>query len=145
MAVAVADPLVVDDYLPRVRFQLPSSGQSIEVSAQIVWLAESKKSAGIRFVDLTAEARNQISDWIASETPAPEFEGITPAPAESFLSASLESFPEELVGSGFLEQDEPSSAKLIVRPASRASEIAMPEILDAGPLSLGEDLREEVH
>jgi len=43
MAVAAADPLVVSDYLPRIRFQLPSSGQSIEISAQIVWLAESKK------------------------------------------------------------------------------------------------------
>src|SRR5882672_5901627 len=73
MAVAAADPLVVDDYLPRIRFQLPGSGQSIEISAQIVWLAESKKSAGIRFVDLTADARNQISNWIASEKPAPEF------------------------------------------------------------------------
>src|ERR1700674_3220412 len=90
MAVAAADPLVVDDYLPRIRFQLPSSGQSIEVSAQIVWMAESKKSAGIRFVDLTAEARYQISDWIASEKLAPEFEGLTPAAVESFLPASLE-------------------------------------------------------
>jgi TonB family protein len=74
MAVAVTDLLVVDDYLPRIRIQLPSSRQSIEISAQIVWLAESKKGAGIRFVDLTADARNQISNWIASEKPPPEFE-----------------------------------------------------------------------
>jgi PilZ domain/Gram-negative bacterial TonB protein C-terminal len=76
MAVAAADLLVVGDYLPRIRFQLPSSRQSIEVSAQIVWLAEAKKGAGIRFVDLTAEARNQISNWIASERPAPEFQQL---------------------------------------------------------------------
>src|SRR6266436_2970141 len=145
MAVATADPLVVDDYLPRIRFQLPNSGQSIEVSAQIVWLAESKKSVGIRFVDLTAEASNQISNWIASEKPAPESEGLTPAPVESFASAMLESFPEAPVGSVFPEQDEPLSAKLIVHTASLASEIAMPEILDASALSLVEDLREKVH
>ena len=145
MAVAAADPLVVDDYFPRIRFQLPSSGQSIEVSAQIVWLADSKKSAGIRFVDLTAEARNQISDWIASEKPAPESEGLTLAPAESFLPATLESFPEEPVESVCPEQDEPSSAKLIAHTASPASEIVMPEILDASRLSLVEDLREKVH
>jgi PilZ domain/Gram-negative bacterial TonB protein C-terminal len=76
MAIAVADLLVVGDYLPRIRIQLPSSGQSIEISAQIVWLAESKKGAGIRFVDLTADARNQISNWIASEKPAPKFEQL---------------------------------------------------------------------
>ncbi len=76
MAVAVADLLVVGEFLPRIRFQLPSFGQSIEISAQIVWLAESKKGAGIRFVDLNADARNQISNWIASEKLAPEFEQL---------------------------------------------------------------------
>jgi Gram-negative bacterial TonB protein C-terminal/PilZ domain len=76
MAIAVADLLVVGGYLPRIRFQLPSSTQSIEISGQIVWLAESKKGAGIRFVDLTADAESQISNWIASERPAPEFEQL---------------------------------------------------------------------
>jgi hypothetical protein len=76
MAVAVADLLVVGEYLPRVRFQLPSSTQSIEISAQIVWLTESKRGAGIRFVDLHADARNQISNWIASEKAAAEFEQL---------------------------------------------------------------------
>jgi hypothetical protein len=74
MAVAVTDLLLVDDYLPRIRIQLPSSRQSIEISAQIVWRAESKKGAGIRFLDVTADARNQISNWIASEKPAPRLE-----------------------------------------------------------------------
>src|SRR5216684_3175694 len=109
MAVAAADLLVAGDYLPRIRFQMPSSRQSIEVSAQIAWLAESKKSAGFRFVDLTAEARNQISNWIASEKPAPAFEGLTPAPVQSLIPATLESFPEEPIGSVFPEQDQPSS------------------------------------
>src|ERR1700731_3144933 len=74
MAVAVADFPVVGEYLPRIRFPLPNSRQSIEISAQIVWFAESKKGAGIRFVDLTADARHQISNWIASQTQASEFE-----------------------------------------------------------------------
>src|ERR1022692_1930926 len=76
MAVAVANLLVVGEYLPPIRFQLPRSSQSIEISAQLVWLAESRKNAGIRFVNLTADARNQISNWIASEKPAPEFEQL---------------------------------------------------------------------
>jgi hypothetical protein len=145
MAVAATDPLVVDDYLPRIRFQLPSSGQSIEITAQIVWLAESKKNAGIRFVDLTAEARNQISNWIASEKPAPESEGLTPAPVESLIPATLERFPEEPIGSVFPEQDQPSSPELIAHTASQASKIVTPEILDANPPSFIEDFREKVH
>ena len=76
MAIAAADLLVVGDYLPAIRIQLPCSTRSIEISAQIVWLAESKKCAGVRFVDLPADARNQISNWIATETAAPEFERL---------------------------------------------------------------------
>ena len=145
MAVAAADPLVVDDYLPRIRFQSPSSGRSIEISAQIVWLAESKKSAGIRFVDLAADARNQISTWIASEKSAPGFEGSTAAPVESLIPATLESFPEEPIGTVFPEQDQPSSPELIAHTASQASRTMAPQMLDANPPSFVEDLLEKVH
>jgi hypothetical protein len=145
MAVAAADPLVVDDFLPRIRLQLPSSGQSIEISAQIVWLAESKKSAGIRFVDPTAEARNQISNWIASEKPTPEFEGLTPAPVESLIVANIESSPEGPIGSVLPGQDQPSSPELTAHCAFQASKIVTPEVLDASPPSFVEDLQEKVH
>src|SRR5271163_1625399 len=144
MAVAAVDQLVIDDYLPRIRFQLLSFGQSIEIFAEIVWLAESKKSAGIRFVDLTAEAHNQISNWIASEKPASEFEGLTPTPVESLIPAALESFSEEPIGSVFPEQDEPSSPELLAHTGSQASRIVTPEILEASPLSPVKDLREKV-
>jgi TonB family protein len=145
MAIVTADPLVVDDYLPRIRFPFPNSGQSIEISAQIVWLAESKKSAGIRFVDLTVEARSQISNWIASEKPVSEFEGLTAAPVEKLIPASLESFPEEPIGSVLPERDQPSSPELIAYAPSQASEIVTPEILDVNPPSFVEDLHEKVH
>jgi hypothetical protein len=145
MAVAAAAPLVVDDCLPRIRLQLPSSGPSIEISAQIVWLAESKKSAGFRFVDLTAEARNQISDWIASEKSAPATEVLTPAPVESLIPATLESFAEEPIGSVFPEQDQPSPLERIAHTASQASEIVTPEILDADLPLFVEDHQEKVH
>jgi hypothetical protein len=145
MAVAAADLLVVGDYLPRIRFQLPGSKQSIEISAQIVWHAESKKDTGIRFIDLTADARNQISNWIASEKPAPEFEGLTPAPVENLIPATLENSPTETIGSVFLEQDQTSPPELIAYTVSQASEIVTPEILDANPPSFVEDLQERVH
>ena len=145
MAVTAADPLVIDDDLPRIRLQLPSSGQSIEVSAQIVWLAESKKSAGIRFIDLTAEARNQISDWIASEKEAPKLAGLTTAPAESFIPATQEKFPEEEpIGSAFPEREQSPAPDLFVYTASQAPKIVRPEILDESPLSLVEDFHKKV-
>src|SRR5271156_1472147 len=89
MAVAAADPLVVADDLPQIRFRLPNVEQRIKVSAQVVWLAESKKTVGIRFVDLSAEVRNQIANWIASEKPSAEFEGLTLAPVQSPVPTPL--------------------------------------------------------
>jgi len=145
MVVIAAEPLILDDYLPHIRLQIPSSSQNIEIAAHIVWLAESKKSAGIRFVDLTAEARNQISNWIASEKPAQEFEGLTRAPVESLIPAILESFPEEPSRSVFPEQDQPASPDLIADTASQVSEIATPEILYVNPPSVVEELVEKLH
>jgi hypothetical protein len=145
MAVAAADPLAVDDCLPRIRFQSPSSGQRIEICAQIVWLAESKKSAGVRFVDLTAEARHQISNWIASEKPALEFKGLTPAPVESLLPATLESFPEEPIARAFPPQHYLTSPELNAHTASETPNILNPEILDANSSSFVKDLQEKVH
>jgi len=140
MAVAATDPLAVADYLPHIRFRLPNVEQRIKVSAQVVWLAESKTKVGVRFVDLTAETRNQIANWIASEKPAAEFEGLTPAPVESLLPATLESFPPEPKWTVVPEQDQPSSPELIAHAASRPSEVVTPEIRDADPSSLVEDL-----
>jgi hypothetical protein len=82
MAVAVANHLVAGECLPPIRFQLPRSSQSIDISAQLVWLAESKRTAGIRFVNLTADARNQISNWTAPEKPASELAQL-PKPLRS--------------------------------------------------------------
>jgi hypothetical protein len=145
MAVAAADPLVIDDRLPRIRLQLPSSGQSIEMSAQIVWLAESKKNAGIRFVDLAAETRNQISDWIASEKEAPKLDGLKPAPAESFIPATRERLPEEeLIESAFPEREQSPAPDLLAYTASQAPKIVRSEILDESSLSLVEDFHERV-
>jgi hypothetical protein len=75
MAVAVAHAFTVGERLPRISFQLPgsSSVQSIEISAEIVWLSESKKGAGMQFVGLSADAHNRVSSWIARERTAPEF------------------------------------------------------------------------
>jgi protein TonB len=145
MAVATAEPLLIDDYFPRIGFQAPGSGQRIETSAHIVWIAESKKCAGLRFVDLTAEARHQISNWISSETPAPEFESLTPAPVVSLIPATFKSFPEESVGSVFPEQAQPSSSELIEHTAYQASKIVTPAITDTDPPSLVEEFQEKVY
>jgi hypothetical protein len=82
MAVAVADPLVVDDYFPRIRCQFPSSEQSIEISAKFVWLAESKENPQASNLLISPpEARNQIQIGSRPEKPAQELQ-VNSAPAE---------------------------------------------------------------
>ena len=80
MAVAVAHVLAVGERLSAINFLLPGSTsasmQSVEISAEVVWLSESKKGAGMHFVGLSTDARNRISSWIARERTAPEFEHL---------------------------------------------------------------------
>lgn len=50
-----------------LRIQLPHSQSRIETAAKIVWLSQSNRQAGVRFEDMTAEARIQIHEWIRSQ------------------------------------------------------------------------------
>lgn len=140
MAVAATDALLVADYLPQVRFRLPNLEQRIKVSAQVVWLADSKKRVGIQFVDLSTEVRHQIANWIASEKPSPELVGLAAAPAERILPAAPESVSEEPMWIAVPEQAQHFVPELISRTASRPSELLTPETRDASPSVFLDDL-----
>jgi hypothetical protein len=43
----------------------PNPMQQIKLTAEIVWIDETKKSGGVRFTELTAEARNQVLQWLS--------------------------------------------------------------------------------
>ena len=71
LAVASAAPLDTDGPV-RMRSQIPGSRDWPEVSGEIAWVSESKRIAGVRFVDVSEDARNRIRGWIASEVPTLE-------------------------------------------------------------------------
>jgi TonB family protein len=56
-----------DDAFPLVRFQLAPSKDWIEAGAKIVWRGDTRKLAGLQFVDLPSEASLRIRDWISRE------------------------------------------------------------------------------
>jgi TonB family protein len=68
--------------LARMRFQMPDSSDWVEASGEIAWVGESKREAGIRFVNLPADARNRIRNWISAEA--------SPVESESQVSKSFE-------------------------------------------------------
>ena len=59
--------LLTSDYFPSVRFQLPKSDVWIETSGQVAWTSDSKKGAGIQFVDVADSDREKIREWIATK------------------------------------------------------------------------------
>lgn len=49
---------------PDLRFQLPNMRGWLTVSGRVAWMSESKKEAGIAFLDLHPNARAQIRHWV---------------------------------------------------------------------------------
>jgi periplasmic protein TonB len=61
-----------DDDLPEISFRLPDSTYVVKTNAQIAWTGESRKDAGIQFLNLAEEARLKIREWVALELPPVE-------------------------------------------------------------------------
>ena len=80
LALTAAMTLTEDD-LPTIRIQFKGSRDEIEASGQIAWISESKREAGIRFVNLTEEARTIIASRISeAESPSELREQSVQAP-----------------------------------------------------------------
>jgi len=93
MAVASAQALVGNQTL-RFRFQLPRSLETIEASGEINWIGETKKRAGVRFIDLPLAAREQIQKWIDSQTSG--YTNGDQKPNGSAVSSPSPKIPQEL-------------------------------------------------
>jgi TonB family protein len=66
IALQAANPFIGQTRVS-LRIQLPTSGKRIETSAEITWLSESKKEAGLRFLELSDGVRVELADWISAE------------------------------------------------------------------------------
>jgi septal ring-binding cell division protein DamX len=64
--------ILASDDLGRMRFQLSPSQPWIDTRGRVVWLGGSLKTAGVEFIGLADEARNQIKQWISLELEANE-------------------------------------------------------------------------
>ena len=57
-----------DETRVSLRIQPPKSRRRIEASAEITWISDSKREAGLQFVGLAEDARSEIAEWVAAET-----------------------------------------------------------------------------
>jgi TonB family protein len=80
--VQLAMPLQGDE-LPPLRLQLPQSTNRIKLGGRVVWVSESRKEAGIQFVQMPDEARRHIERWISAEHSRAELRHGVDAVAEN--------------------------------------------------------------
>ena len=66
LAVQSALTLTSNEF-PELRFQLPNMRGWLTASGRVAWMSDSKKEAGIEFLDLHEHARAQIRTWVAKE------------------------------------------------------------------------------
>jgi cell division septation protein DedD len=84
---------LVGEELPKMRFQFSRSPAWIEAKGHITWRSDSRKTAGVEFIDLPPQARKQIQTWISSTSAASGFqEEIVPlVNVEQFMAARASS------------------------------------------------------
>jgi TonB family protein len=82
---------LMEDSLPKMRFQLSQNNNWLETSARVVWANQSRKVAGLQFVDLPEQTRLQIREWLTGEAVGVEpAEGHEPAVADEETQDSAE-------------------------------------------------------
>jgi len=58
----------IEAHTSTVAFFLPGSQDWVEIRGQIAWVSESRREAGIRFLDPPETARGRIQEWISLES-----------------------------------------------------------------------------
>lgn len=97
---------LVGDHIPRMRFQLPHSRKWIESSGKVIWISESRREIGIQFVDLPADERAIIMDWVSPQVSTVQ----PPAPRETAREK------HELPGKASISQEPGNHAARVVQP-----------------------------
>src|SRR5580704_16232238 len=86
IAVQAAEALDAGESPLAMRIEIPRSRKRLEVRGEIVWVGESRKEAGLRFVDLSEDALRRIRAWMARE----ESPGTAPEENEAEVDALVD-------------------------------------------------------
>jgi PilZ domain len=109
LELSVGEALGLDDTLD-LSLQLAYRATPIEATGRVVWLSDSKRTAGLQFISVADQARRRIQDWVAVEraggnaeaaqslgvqTIEPEPTSTPPAAISQGRFAKIETFPPE--------------------------------------------------
>jgi TonB family protein len=87
LALQAVNPFI-DQTRVTLRIQPPKSRKRIEANAEITWLSESKREAGLHFLALAEDARAELVDWVSAEAGADK-----PRPLENSASSQTRLAP----------------------------------------------------
>ena len=124
LAVTLVAPLYTD-VLSRMRFQLPGSSEWLEARGEIARIGDSKKEVGLRFVNLSEDARSRIKHWVSAVSPGQSQKATNRVSGE-------EAQPADLVKSATAESPGPDDA------AHGEAQGSIP-VAESDALSRGED------
>jgi TonB family protein len=82
-AVRAAEP-ITEDALSRLRFQMQHAKQPLEMCGKLAWTSDSRKEAGVRFINLRDDALLEIKTWISQEVSPVARSKESPAVRHSF-------------------------------------------------------------
>jgi TonB family protein len=143
IGVQAAEALDEDEGVLSMRIEIPHSRRRLEVRGEIMWVGESRKEAGLRFVDLQEDALRRIRSWMAREespgTAPEESDEEIEAPADR--AAEIRAETEAIEESSRREEDPVAAAE---EPAGQTGEqigeVEEPADEDLEPVEFDEEL-----
>jgi TonB family protein len=91
LALQTFNPLIGQTRLS-LRIQPPRSRKRIEATAELAWLSDSKREAGLKFIELAEDARVEIAEWLSLEAGV----GEPPLPDDTASRQMPQVSPEEV-------------------------------------------------
>ncbi len=145
IAVQAAEALDEGEGVIAMRIEIPRSRKRLEVRGEIMWVGESRKEAGLRFVDLQEDALRRIRSWMARE----ESPGTAPEESEEEVEAPAIRAAEVRTDTAAIEQvsvrqDAPvaEAEELAAQDEAELSEIEAPLKDEMEPVEFDEESEE---
>jgi len=143
VAVQAAEVLDDGEGVIAMRIEIPRSRKRLEVRGEIMWVGESRKESGLRFVDLQEDALQRIRSWMAREaspgTAPEESEEEVETPAVRAAEIQAETVVVE-ESSGREENPVAAAEDLAAQGGEPSSEVEEPAEEDFEPVEFDEEL-----
>jgi TonB family protein len=153
IGVQAAEALDDGEGVIAMRIEIPRSRKRLEVRGEIMWVGESRKEAGLRFVDLQEDALRRIRSWMAREespgTAQEESEEEVEAPAVRAAEVCAETIAIEETSA---RRDEPvgKAEELAAQSEEQISDVdepvedyMEPVEFDEEPVAFDEEMADE--